>query len=286
MFLLRVKLKVGKVKLKNMKLFTSLCACFAIVIFGGCAKFHQKTLNIGPVTLTDIVNDIEVNGVNSKYRGQTVTITAAGRIYPSADGQPPTLELFTHHDKVRFFITDPDAKFLRHYYSNYMESDLGHIRGHTTYTFTLLIKDISEGTTADENHFFTIWSDVPEHTAKADIEVIDTTLEQIVTGGQHYVGKTVRIHNETVSLKRLNELLGIGDDVDPELVKNFSGAMTLDTNDKDVTFWIIDDIAGDGLFPSKLQKYENSQMYTFTLYVESIVTDGVQVEITTGIAND
>ena len=72
-------------------------------------------------------------------RDQKVTITAAGRIYPSADGAPPTLELFTHHDKVRFFITDPDAKFLRHYYSNYIESDLGHIRGsynlhfHTSY---------------------------------------------------------------------------------------------------------------------------------------------------------
>ena len=89
-----------------MKLFTSLCACFAIFIFGGCAKFHQKTLNVGPVTLTDIVNDVEVNGINSKYKGQKVTITAAGRIYPSANGAPPTLELFTHHDKVRFFITD------------------------------------------------------------------------------------------------------------------------------------------------------------------------------------
>ena len=123
-----------------MKLFTSFCACFAIFIFGGCAKFHQKTLNVGPVTLTDIVNDVEVNGINSKYKGQKVTITAAGRIYPSADGVSPTLELFTHHNKVLFFITDSDAKFLLdHYYSNYMQSDLGHIRGsynlhfHTSY---------------------------------------------------------------------------------------------------------------------------------------------------------
>ena len=269
-----------------MKLFTSLCACFAIFIFGGCAKFHQKTLNVGPVTLTDIVNDVEVNGINSKYKGQKVTITAAGRIYPSANGAPPTLELFTHHDKVRFFITDPDAKFLRHYYSNYIESDLGHIRGHTTYTFTLLIKDISEDTTIHGDRFFTIWADVPEHTVKADVEVIDTTLEQIVAGGQRDVGKTVRLQNETVSLNRLNELLGIRDDVDPEWVKNYSGAMTLDTNNRNVTFWIIDDVAGDGLFPSKLQKYENHQMYTFTLYIENIVTDEKLVEITTGIADD
>ncbi|MYC77896.1 hypothetical protein F4X10_19205 [Candidatus Poribacteria bacterium] len=269
-----------------MKLLTSLCACFAIFIFGGCAKFQLRSPSVKPATLTDIVNDVEVNGTRSKYKGQKVTITAAGRIYPSADGDPPRLELFTHHKKVRFFITDPDTKFVQHYYSNYMESDLGHIRGHTTYTFTLLITDISEDTTAHGNRFFTISSDVPEHTAKADIEVIDTTLEQIVVGGQRYVGKTVRLQNETVSLKRLNELLGVRDDVDSEWVKNYSGAMTLDTNNRNVTFWIIDDVAGDGLFPSKLQKYENHQMYTFTLYVESIVTDGVQVEITTGIADD
>lgn len=269
-----------------MKLFTALIACFAIAIFGGCARFHPKTHTVEPSTLTDIVNDVQANGINSKYKGQKVTITAAGRIHPSPDGHPPTLELFTHHDSVLFFITDPDAKLLRHYYSNYMESDLGHIRGHTTYTFTLLIKDISEDTTPDGDRFFTVWSDVPEHTAKADIEIIDTTLEQIVAGGRSHVGKTVRLHNETVSLKRLNELLGIQDDIDPEFVKNYSGAMTLDTNNRNVTFWIIDDVAGDGLFPSKLQKYENQQMYTFTLYVESIVTDGVQVEITTGIADD
>ena len=269
-----------------MKALTSLCACFTIFIFGGCVKSHLTSRSVTPATLTDIINDVEVNGTDSKYKGQKVTITAAGRIFPSPDGDPPKLELFTHYKKVRFFITDPDTKLVRHYYSNYIESDLGHIRGHTTYTFTLLVKDISENTTQDGDRFFTIWADVPEHTAKADIEVIDTTLEQIVAGGQRYVGRTVRIHNETVSLKRLNELLGIRDDVDPELVKNYSGAMTLDTNNRNVTFWVIDDAAGDGLFPSKLQNYENHQMYTFTLYVESIVTDGVQVEVTTGIADD
>ena len=161
-----------------------------------------------------------------------------------------------------------------------------HIFGaHTTYTFTLLIKDISENTTTDGDRFFTIRSDVPEHTAKADIEIIDTTLEQIVAGGQRYVGKTVRLQ-ATISLNKLNDLLGIRDDVDPELVKNYSGAMTLATNNRNVTFWIIDDVAGDGLFPSKLQKYKDHQTYTFTLYIESIATDEVQVEITTGIADD
>ncbi|MYB93283.1 hypothetical protein F4054_13145 [Candidatus Poribacteria bacterium] len=266
-----------------MKLFTSLCACFAIFILGGCAA---KSYQEAPITLADIVNDVEAHGVNSKYKEQKVTITAAGRIYPSADGDPPKLELFTHHNKIHFFITDSDAKsVLDHYYSNYMQSDLAHIRGHTTYTFTLLIKDISENITAGGARFFTIRSDVPEHTAKTDIQVINTTLEQIVTGDQNYVGKTVRLQ-ATVSLDRLNALLGIRDDVDPELIKNYSGAMTLATSNRNVTFWIIDDTAGDGLLPSNLEKYKNHQTYTFTLYIERIVKDKGQVEITTGIADD
>ena len=268
-----------------MKILASLCAGFAIFIFGGCAKFHLKTRHVKSVTLADIVNDVKINGTNSTYKGQKVTITAAGRIYPSADGEPPRLELFTHHDTVRFFITDSDTQLVGPYYLNYMESDLRDIRGHTTYTFTLLIKDISENTTPHEEGFFTIWSDVPEYTAKADIEVVNTTLEQIVAGGQRDTGKTVRLQ-ATVSLNRLNALLGVQEEVDPELVKNYSGAMTLATNNRNVTFWIIDDVAGGELFPSNLQKYENHQQYTFTLYIEKIVMDKEQIEITTGIADD
>ena len=264
-----------------MKLFISLFTCFAITIFGGCTKSHLRTHSVEPATIADIVNDVAKHGANSKYKGQKVTITTAGRIYPSADGDPPTLELFTHHNKVHFFITDSDTTSVRnHYYANYMESDLAHIRSYTTYTLTLLIKDISEDTTIHGGRFFIIRSDVPEHTVKADIEV-----EQIVAGGQRYAGETVRLQ-ATVALDRLNKLLGIRDDVDPELVKIYSGAMTLATNSRNVTFWVIDDVAGDGLFPSNLQKYRNHQMYTFTLYIERIVTDGEQIEITTGIADD
>ena len=134
-----------------------------------------------------------------------------------------------------------------------MESDLAHIRSYTTYTFTLLIKDISEDTTVHGDRFFIIRSDVPEHTGKADIEVIDTTLEQIVAGGQRYAGETVRLQ-ATVALDRLNKLLGIRDDVDPELVKVYSGAMTLATNSRNVTFWIIDDVAGRWSFSLQASK--------------------------------
>ncbi len=268
-----------------MKLLTSI-ACFAAIIFGGCAGFGLKSFTATPVAFADIVNDVEINGINSRYKGQKVTITAAGRIYPSVDGVTPTLELFTHHNNVYFFITDSDAKFvLNHYYLNYMESGLAHIRGHTTYTFTLLIKDISEDTTTHGERFFIIWADVPEHTTKANVEVIDTTLEELVTSDQRYVGKTVRLQ-ATVLLDRLNEMLGIQADVDPELAKTYSGTMMLTTNNRNVTFWIVDDIAGGGFFPSNLEKYKNHETYTFTLYVERVVTEGALVEITTGIADD
>ena len=269
-----------------MKLFASFSACFAIFIFVGCAGFLPRPHPVKPVTLTGIVNDVEINGTNSKYKGQKVTITAAGRIYPSADGDPPKLELFTHHNKVHFFITDPDAKSgLDHYYLNYMESDLAHIRGHTTYTFTLFIKDISENTTSRGDHFYIISADVPEHTAEADIEVVDTTLKQIVTGDQRYAGKTVRLQ-ATVSLDRLNEMLGIPADVEPELVKTYSGTMMLATNNKNILFWIVDDVAAGGFLPSNLEQYKNDQTYTFTLYIERVVTEAGQVEVTTGIADD
>ena len=270
-----------------MKHFTaSLIAGFAIALcFGGCAGFGLKPLTGKQVLLADIVNDVGINGVNSAYKGQKVTITAAGRIYPSADGTPPTLELFTHHKKVRFFITDADAQLvLDHYYLDYMQSDLAHIRGHTTYTFTLLIKDISEATTTHGEHFFIISADVPEHTEKTDIAVVETTLEQIVAGDQRYVGQTVRLQG-TVSLDRLSEMLNIPGDVEPEVVKIYSGTLMLATNSRDVTFWIVDDIAG-GVLPSNLEQYKNRQTYTFTLYVERIVRDRGQVEITTGIADD
>ena len=51
-----------------MKIFASFIACLAIFIGGGCtAKLHQEE----PITLTDIVNDVEAHGVptqNTKDR--------------------------------------------------------------------------------------------------------------------------------------------------------------------------------------------------------------------------
>lgn len=284
-----------------MKLLTTLSACFAVFIFGGCAESDPDTdiVESVPLTvpLTDIVNDVEKHGTNSKYKGQKVTITAAGRIAGRFTGLTlnPAIELFTHNDKVRFFIKDSEYNAelnLGNYYFAYMKSDLAHIRPHTTYTFTLFIEDISERTTVNWERFLTIWTDVPEHTEPADIEVTNTTLEEVVAdvfaGGGNYVGKTVRLQ-ATVSLNILRELggyrAGIGDtDVDLELLMLKDGRMTLSTHNRNVVFWVIDDMGPFGAI--NLQKYHNNQVYTFTLYIESIWTNEGRFDITAGIADD
>lgn len=194
-----------------MKLFIALSICFTIFSFGGCEEsdLSPDTDIVEPVTFTDIVNDVEVHGTNSEYKGQKVTITAAGKIVEGA--HVPTIELFTHNSKVRFFTTDGDYNLGEFGYLAYMRSDLAHIRSHTTYTFTLFIKSISEYVTTDGGRFFGIYADVPEHTEKTDIEVLDVTLDQIVadvsTDSKNYLGKTVRLQG-TVSLDQIIELLG------------------------------------------------------------------------------
>lgn len=284
-----------------MKLLTTLSACFAILIFGGCAESDPDTdiAESVPLTvpLTDIVNDVEKHGTNSKYKGQKVTITAAGRIAVgfTALTLNPAIELFTHNDKVRFFIEDSEYNAELNpgnYYFAYMKSDLSHIRPHTTYTFTLFIEDISERTTGNWERFLAIWADVPEHAEPTDIEVVNTTLEAVVAdvsaGSGSYVGKTVRLQ-ATVSLDILHEVGGyradMGDtDVDLELLMLKEGRMTLSTNNRNVVFWVIDDMGPFGAI--NLQKYHNNQVYTFTLYIESIWTNEGRFNITAGIADD
>ncbi len=278
-----------------MKLFTTLSACLAILIFGGCAESDHETEPVEPPSFSDILNDVAEHGIHSKYKGQTVTITAACRIVQGAHA--PTLELFTHNNKVRFFIVDSDHSNpvgYEHYYSAYQKSNLGHIQGHTTYIFTLLIKSISEnpidaskGTVPSEDRSFTIWADPPEHTEKADIEIVNTTLEEIVVdvsvGGKNYVGKTVRFQG-TVSIDRIVELLGYGDGIDPHLAMIKSGQMPLATNKNNVVFWVVDEM---GPFSAlNLSKYDDQQTYTFTLYIESILAKKGHYSIYSGVADD
>ena len=271
-----------------MKLFIFLSACFAIVIFGGCGESDLSTDTdtdtdiVEPATFTDIVSDVEVHGTNSKYKGQKVTITAAGRIVEGA--HVPMIELFTHNSKIRFFITDSDYNLGEFGYLAYMRSDLAHIRSHTTYTFTLLIKSISGYVTADGGRFFKIYAHVPEHTEKTDIEVLDVTLEQIVAdvsvGGESYLGKTVHLQG-IVLLDDIIELLGYSEGIDPQLAMLKSGQMPLATNKNNVVFWVVDDM---GPFSAiNLSNYDNHQTYTFTLYIESIWANKGKFEIFAGI---
>ena len=271
----------------HMRFFTGLSVCFAIFVVSGCAEPDRE---VHIVALTDIVNDVKEHGINSKYKGQKVTITAAGRMHDRPDGNPPTTEVFTHTSIVRFFISDSDYKYRRgeHYYSAYMRSDLSHIRSHTTYTFTLRIKDISERVTDYGDSLFTIWSDVPEHTEKADIEIVDTTIEEIASdvfaGGKSYEGKTVHLR-ATVALE-LDELRNILPSR-PSVVLIRSGRLILDTNNvSHVVFWVVDDAVPftDIILPN----YEKDQTYTFTLYIQDIWTkrDEIPFIVLTGIADD
>ena len=270
-----------------MKFFAGLSVCFVIIVLCSCAEPRGESRI---VALIDIVNDVEEHGVNSKYKGQRVTITAVGRMHDRPDGNPPTTEVFTHTSIVRFFITDSDYKYRRgeHYYSAYMRSDLAHIRSHTTYTFTLRIKDISERVTDFGDSLFTIWADVPEHTEKADIEIVDTTIEEIAAdvfaGGKSYEGKTV--HLRAAVALGLDELRGILPSR-PSVILIRSGRMILDTNNVNhVVFWVVDDAVPftDIILPS----YEKDQVYTFTLYIQDIWTrrDEVPFIVLAGIADD
>ena len=278
-----------------MKLFTTLSVCFAILMFGGCAESDEEADTAEPPTFSDILSDVAEHGIDSKYKGQKVTITAAGRIVQVAHA--PTIQLFTHNSKVRFFIVDYDSNVplgYEHYYSAYQKSNLAHINGHTTYTFTLLIKSISEnpidaskGPVPNEDRSFTIWADPPEHTEKADIEIVNTTLEEIVAdvsaGDKNYIGKTVRFQG-TVSIDNIIELLGYSEGIDPQLAMLKSGQMPLATNKSNVVFWVVDDVI---IFTAaNLSKYDNHQTYTFTLYIESIWARKGHYSVFSGIADD
>lgn len=271
-----------------MKLFISLSVCFAIFVFGGCAESDQEIDTVESPTFSDILSDVEEHGALSKYKGQKVTITAAGKIVEGSG--VPMIELFTHNNKVRFFISDSNynrSPGYEHYYSAYMKSDLAHIHGHTTYTFTLFIKNITERATTNGELHYTIWADVPEHTEKTDIEILDVTLEQIVVdvsaGGKSYVGKTVRLQG-TVSLDNIIELLGYSEGIDPQLAMLKAGRMPLATKNENVVFWVVDDIIIFGAV--NLEKYDDHQTYTFTLYIENVWSDKGSFSIFAGIADD
>lgn len=214
------------------------------------------------ITFADIVDDVAVNGVNSSYIGQTVTITAAVQFNYAGPNRvtTPFVLLITHNDKVSFFVDDNDDV-----------NDLADLGSHTTYTFKVMIRSISEDTIAPGH--MDVFSTTLEPPTQAGVQIEDITLADIVddvaAGGRRFVGKTVRL-KAAVSLDNA--------------AFNNEGFMLLSTNNPNVTFYV-----GDITNPEKLNTYKTLLSYTFTLYIQDIVEsdeDPGHFNIISGIADD
>lgn len=211
------------------------------------------------VTLANIVNDVAVNGINSTYKEQTVTITAAVNFtFDATATRNSGVTLYTHNEHIIFFVNDPDGA-----------DDLAHLKNGTSYTFTLFIRDVATSTSNPENT--NIWSNVEARPTKVDINVETVSMAQIVSdvagGGKRYLGKTIRIR-ATVSFTLLKA----------------SGLISLATGNANVIFNILD-IQN----PEKLNPYNDNVAYTFTLYITEIseVEDNPgEYDISAQIAND
>ena len=195
------------------------------------------------VTLADIVTDVASNGVNSSYKGQTVTITAAVRYtFDATETRNSGATLHTHNEQISFFVDDSDGA-----------DDLAHLATGTSYTFTLFIRNVATSPSNPENT--NIWSNVEERPTQADINIETVSMTQIVTdvdaSGKRYLGKTVSIR-ATVAF---------------DLLKG-AGIISLATDNRNVSFSIID--IGN---PEKLDPYDANITYTFVLYIEDITED-------------
>ena len=210
------------------------------------------------VTLADIVADVETNGTESTYKGQTVTINAPVRSNLAAPDKigAPSVTLITHSEKVSFFLRDYDGT-----------NDLEHLDNHTTYTFTISITNISESVTRPGG--VVVSSDLEQPPTKANIQIERVTMNEIVSdvagGGKKYLGKTVKIR-ATVSFALLKS----------------AGLLTLSTNNANVSFSI-----ADVNQPDKLNRYQSNITYDFTLYIYEIKQDeDGEYSINSGIAGD
>ena len=211
------------------------------------------------VTLADIVTDVASNGVNSSYKGQTVTITAAVKFtFDATETRNSGVTLHTHNEQISFFVDDSDGA-----------DDLAHLANGTSYTFTLFIRNVATSTSNPERT--NIWSNVEERPTQVDINIETVSMTQIVTdvaaGGTRYLSKTVRMQ-AVVSFDLLKE----------------AGLISLSTNNASVSFSVID-IQN----PEKLNKYTANISYFFTLYIEKIEEDEEEpgkYRISAGIADD
>ena len=168
------------------------------------------------ITLSDIVSDVDRNGVNSVYVGQTLTITGAIDFNLTRTLIAGSiLTLVTHNDNVSFFVKSDDI------------NTLGNLGNGTTYTFTVLIDKVrlKDDDPAQKN----VFADTTTPPQKTDIEVLDLTMENLVAdaiaGGQRYVAKTVRLNAQILFS---NALLGN------------RGAIALRTGNFAVSFLVLD----------------------------------------------
>ena len=200
------------------------------------------------VTLTDIVLDVAVNGVDSTYKGQTVTITAVPWINYS-NIEPVSLRfnavgIHTHHDAVALIVQD-DADV----------NDLADVDTGATYDLTLLITNISENVSSPGD--LTIFATLVDTPTKADIEIQDVTVAEIVSdvsaGGTQYLKKTLRMSVRVW--------------IDTATLKNNQGILLFTGNDN-VIFYVIDPDESDNL-----TQYAANSTYEFVLFVGSISQD-------------
>ena len=192
------------------------------------------------VTLADIVNDVAINGVNSVYKGQTVTITAAVRyIFAATEDRNAGVTLATFNNNISFFVNDDDEV-----------DDLAHLGTGTTYTFRILIENIAPSRANPERT--NIWSNALNQPPKANIDIENVAMAEIVSdvaaGRKTYLGKTIRL-NATVSFDLFKE----------------GGFISLSTGNRNVSFTISD--IGN---PEKLNAYHANINYIFILFIEDI----------------
>ena len=213
------------------------------------------------VTLAGIVSDVATNGVNSDYKGQTVTVTATVRfVFEATEFTNTGVTLHTHNETISFFVDDPDGA-----------DGLLQVSSDTTYVFNIKIDDIKPNT-GDANKI-NIWSDITQPPTQADIDIQNIALADLVadaaTGGQTYVGKTVRLQARV--------------SIDNATLGNIGG-ISLSTGNPKVSLLVLDVIN-----PEKMSKYKSLTTYQFVLYIQSIKASTTTVgnyNIDAGIADD
>ena len=193
---------------------------------------------VDSVALSDIIRNVANGG--KKYVGKTVTtIGTVNFTFEATETRNSGVTLHTHNEQITFFVNDDEGT-----------DDLAHLANGSTYTFTLLISDVTPSPSNPERT--NIWSDVKKRPRKGSVDIETVTMAQIVSnvarGGKQYLGKTIKIR-ATVSFALLKT----------------SGIISLSTNNANVRFNIL-----DTQNPEKLNRYNSNVAYNFTLYIYDI----------------